>query len=72
MKILRRFVEQNEWIMVSLKECLNKTEDSGYWPKDSVKNMLKDHQVVFTPIAEYKLYFRIQNLFQGEKIMYIN
>ena len=55
MKILKRYKELNaEWFETSLDECLERTEKSGYWKPGTVKPMLNEGNIVFTPFAEYK------------------
>lgn len=52
--ILRKYVDEENWEIVTLEECISKTEGNGYWKKDTVEEMLKQGVVVFTPFAEYK------------------
>ena len=61
MIILKCYKDRDEeWFIVSLSDCIEHTEKDGYWKPDTVEQMLKDGNVVFTPFAEYKL---------GEEIM---
>lgn len=39
---------------VTLAEVIEQTEDSGYWKKGTVKQMLVDGLEVWTPFATYK------------------
>ena len=55
MKILKKYKEPGAtWQETTIKECLEHTENSGYWEKGSVIKLLKSGQVIFTPFAEYK------------------
>jgi hypothetical protein len=42
------------WEITTKEECLEHTEGSGYWKKDTVLNMLKNGDIVFTPFASYR------------------
>lgn len=56
MKILKKYREPNEkWEETTIGECLEHTENSGYWKPGTVLERLKSGQRVFTPFAEYKL-----------------
>lgn len=55
MKILKRYKEQEaQWEKTTEKECLEHTEESGYWKRNSVLAMLERGQPIFTPVADYK------------------
>jgi hypothetical protein len=44
-----------KWEITTIEECLEHTEGSGYWKKDSVLNMLKEGEIVFTPFGSYRM-----------------
>lgn len=55
MQILKRYKEPGApWVETTIKECLEHTEGSGYWKKDTVIDLLAQGQFVWTPFAEYK------------------
>jgi len=64
MKILKKWKEQPEklvaqgepvdWFETTEAECLEHTEQSGYWKEGSVLPSLADGDEVFTPSAIYK------------------
>jgi len=39
---------------ITLEECLKCTEECGYRRKGTVKKLLEDGQIIFTPFASYK------------------
>ena len=55
MKILKCFVDENDWNRTTEAECLEHTEGSGYWASGSVLAMLVKGQEVHTPFARYKV-----------------
>ena len=55
MEIVRRFRDEEKWERVTLDDCIEHTEGSGYWKKDTVRNMLLAGNEVFTPHAVYKI-----------------
>lgn len=56
MKILKAYKDDpDNWIPVSLDECLDKTEGSGFYKKGTVKDMLKEGHELRTPYAWYKM-----------------
>ncbi len=42
------------WFETTLEECIEHTEDSGYWKPKTVKQILKHGMTVDTPFASYK------------------
>jgi len=53
--VLKRYKEPDaEWFPTTLAECIEHTEGSGYWGKDTVTYLLSTGNVVWTPFAEYK------------------
>ena len=56
MKLLRRYKEPNsQWQETTMSECIEHTEGRGYWKEGTVKQLLEDEQIVWTPFATYKL-----------------
>ena len=56
MKILKRYKDPGEeWKETTYQECLEHTEESGYWRPGTVIFTLKQRLQVFTPFAVYKL-----------------
>jgi len=45
--------DTGEYAPTTLKECLNRTEGSGYWKPDTVKEELEKGNKVFTPFYIY-------------------
>tara|TARA_R100000700_G_C3152059_1_gene130439 strand:+ start:161 stop:355 length:195 start_codon:yes stop_codon:yes gene_type:complete len=54
MKILKKYKDEDTWKVVTLEETIEYTEGSGYWKRGTVKEMLKEGMIIFTPTAEYK------------------
>ncbi len=55
MTIQKRFKDPGSgWEETTLKECLDKTEGSGYWKMGSVVEGLKAGLIVQTPFAYYR------------------
>ena len=59
MKILKCFVDEEVWNETTQEECLDHTEDSGYWAHGSVLSLLEEGHVVHTPFARYKALYTI-------------
>ena len=55
MKIMKRFKDSTNWVETTYKECIQHTEESGYWKPGTVIFTLKQGLEVFTPFAVYKL-----------------
>ncbi len=53
MKIERMNKETGKVDFVSLKDCIEHTEDSGYWKPGTVEKMLEDGNGIFTPFYIY-------------------
>jgi len=43
------------WFPTTEKECLDHTEESGYWKEGTVLNSLMGGAIIWTPFAEYRL-----------------
>ena len=54
MKIMKRYVDEDNWIETTQEECLEHTEKSGYWKPGTVLLMLTEGHIVHTPFAIYK------------------
>lgn len=55
MEIERKYKESGaKWENITLEDCIEHTECSGYWKEGSVISMLKQGQIVFTPFAFYR------------------
>jgi protein-arginine kinase activator protein McsA len=52
--IIRKYKDEDDWIETTIEECIDHTEGNGYWKKDTVKDMLSNGQIVWTPFAYYK------------------
>lgn len=53
--IYRRFRDEETWEKVTESDCIEHTEGSGYWKENTVMEMLKSGQEVFTPHAIYSI-----------------
>jgi len=54
MNIKKRYKGEDNWEPISLEKTLDYTEGRGYWEKGSVKNILLQGGVVWTPVAIYR------------------
>ena len=55
MIVLRKYKEPDaKWEQITLEEAIDKLEGSGYWKKNTVKDMLKDGQKLWSPYAFFK------------------
>jgi hypothetical protein len=52
---LKQEGEPTSWFETTVKECIEHTEESGYWKRGTVKKLLENGHIVFTPFAEYKI-----------------
>ena len=62
MVIEKRYVTEDLWEVTTQKECIEHTEGSGYWEKDSVIGMLQHGLTVRTPFAYYRRKKSTQNV----------
>ncbi len=56
--IQKRLLGQDDWVTISLQQCLQETEGSGYYKKKTVEAYLKEGGAVNTPFAEYAAFYR--------------
>ena len=55
MEIIKRYKGSGElWHETTIKDCIEHTEGGGYWKNGTVKEMLKEGVVVYTPFCVYK------------------
>ena len=56
MIIQKRYKDPNDWrwFNITLEECLDKTEGSGYWKTGSVVEGLKAGLIISIPFAQYR------------------
>lgn len=54
-RVMEKYKEPKaKWHKIKWVKCLDLTEGSGYWKKNTVMKMLMDGLIVFTPFAYYK------------------